>query len=357
MDKYLLDGHKLYWHLDRVYQWQQGELVAPIYLELSPVSYCDHNCIFCGKDFVQVEHHKLETELANQRLRELGRLGLRSLMFAGEGEPLLHSGLEEMVATAKKSGIDVSITTNGSRGNTERWRRILPHLTWLRFSVDAATPETYARVHGVSLRTFSKTLHSIQEALEVRRELDLPVTIGTQFLALEENLGDLEEAMHLFSDVGVDYLAIKAFSQNPHMLKRKDVHYQQQMLDHIGELVERHQDHLATKVIFRKRSMTNYMHRGFKFRHCHALPFWGYISASGDVFTCAEFVGDPRFRVGNVNRQSMEEILFGPDRRHSVEFASAQLEVQRECRVNCRMARVNEFMDILAHKPEHANFI
>ena len=61
MDKYLLDGHKLYWHLDRVEEWQAKKVVAPIYVEISPLSVCNHKCIFCGIDSESQYHDVTST--------------------------------------------------------------------------------------------------------------------------------------------------------------------------------------------------------------------------------------------------------------------------------------------------------
>jgi hypothetical protein len=58
-----------------------------------------------------------------------------------------------------------------------------------------------------------------------------------------------------------------------------------------------------------------------------------------------------------MNQQDMEEILFGPSRRATVELGLNGLHISKECRVNCRMARVNEFLQMLADEPEHVNFI
>ena len=357
MDKYRLDGHKLYWHLDRVLAWQNQETIPPIYLEMSPVSYCNHQCIFCGKDFVRVERHSLDLDLTCRRLREMGELGVRSIMWAGEGEPLLHPGLEQMVATAKGAGIDVSITTNGALGNRERWAAMLPHLTWLRFSMDAARDATYSRVHGVKSGSLERTLASLQAALDLRRQRELGVTIGVQFLVLEENLEDIAPALELYSRMGVDYLALKPFSRNPRMLGDKDQDYQDQTIEKVAALVKAHGQEGPTKVVFRAESMRKYKDKERPFQHCHALPFWGYICASGDFYTCAIFIGDQRFRVGNINQEDMAHILHGPARQASVRLGASELAVEGECRFNCRMARVNEFLDTLVQTPAHVNFI
>lgn len=155
-DNYCIDGHKLLWHLDRVLEWQENRVIAPIYVEISPISSCNHNCIFCGIDFAMNPGFKLNTGILCKRLEEMGVLGVRSIMFAGEGEPLLHKDLPLFVKTAKEAGIDVSITTNGSLGNYALWKELLPYLTWIRFSVDAGTADVYANVHRVQQDAFHK---------------------------------------------------------------------------------------------------------------------------------------------------------------------------------------------------------
>ncbi len=357
MDSYLIDGHKLLWHLDRVAAWQAGQLVAPIYMEVSPVSYCNHRCIFCGVDFAMTARHKLETETTCARLAEMAGLGVRSLMFAGEGEPLLHEELPRLVGTAKRAGIDVSITSNGSLGTPDLWAELLPSLTWLRFSLDAGSAPVHAQVHGVAPKVFERTVASIAQALEQRAAAQLPVTIGAQFLVLPENIDDLENAMDLAGRLGLDYLALKSYSLHPQMVKKKDVLYQAEMVARIGELVRRKQPGLATNLIFRQDSMASYQEQAPRFGHCHALPFWAYLASDGNVYTCSVFLGQEEFKAGNIYEQDMEGVFFGEARRRSVEYGSQGLDVCAQCRVNCRMARINEFLDVLSIRPPHVNFI
>ena len=355
-DRFRLDGHKLLWHLDRVHAWQQGELVAPLYLEISPTSRCNHRCIFCGKDFARNQTSQLDTSIICQRLSEMGKLGVRSIMFAGEGEPLLHPDLARIVETTKQSGIDVAITTNGSLGNADLWRTILPNLSWIRFSVDAGTAQSYAAVHGVSPTVFDQTIASITAALAVKQELKLPVTIGVQFLILEQNIDEIPQAIQLFAAVGVDYLSLKPYSLHPQMRAKMDVNYALDSADRIQTLVEA-QEAGKMQVIFRKASLTKYAKKERRYSHCRALQFWGYISGDGSFHTCSMFIGDPRFRVGNIYTQNMKEIFFGIERARCIAFAQSELSMEGECRVNCRMARINEFLEFAADKPEHINFI
>ncbi|MDD5436992.1 MAG: radical SAM protein [Candidatus Omnitrophica bacterium] len=357
MDKYLIDGHKLFWHLDRVTEWQRGNAVSPIYVEISPVSLCNHKCIFCAIDFVRDKDFKLDTDIFCDRLKEMGSLGVRSVMFAGEGEPLLHGGLSRFIRTAKSSGMDVSLTTNGSLGNYKIWKELLPSLTWIRFSVDAGNAESYSRVHKVGAGVFDKVVASIKDAVKVKRDLGLGVTIGVQFLMIEENLKSLEEALKLFSGIGVDYFSLKPYSLHPQMVNKRDTFYTGRIAGRIGRAVEKFRKSSKMNIVFRDTAMEKYARKEKQFKHCRALPFWGYVSSKGDFYTCSVFIGDKRFKAGNVHKEGMRKIFFGKPRADSIAYAVKRLPVNKECRVNCRMARVNEFLEFLENRPEHINFV
>lgn len=357
MDKYSIDGHKLYWHLARVKEWQEERIIPPIYVEVSPVSFCNHKCIFCGIDFAMEEKYSLETQVFCKRLKELGDLGTKSIMFAGEGEPLLHKDLPKFVRAAKNAGMDVSITTNGSLDNYSLWRDILSQLTWIRFSVDAGTSKTHALVHKVPEICFDKTINSIESAVKIKNDYNLGVTIGIQFLIIEENLSDLENALNLFTEIKVDYISLKPYSLHPKMLKKKSIIYTRGTINYIENVLNKYKKKPGTDIIFRKDAMEKYMLRGKKFNHCRALPFWGYISSGGDFYTCSVFLGDERFKVGNIYREDMQSILFGNRRRNSIYLGEKGLDIGSECRLNCRMARINEFLEFLEDKPKHINFV
>ncbi len=357
MGNYMIDGHKLLWHLDKVTQWQEKKLIAPIYMEISPVSFCNHRCIFCGIDFARDNGDKLDREILCKRLEEMGQAGVKSVMFAGEGEPLMHKDLPEFIRVSKNSGIDVSVATNGTLGHYDLWKDMLPNLTWLRFSADAGTAAVHSKVHGVSDKLFNKTIKSIEDAVKVKKDNNLDVTVGVQFLIIEENMNDIEQAMRLFSEIGVDYLSLKPYSLHPKMINKRDTVYSDEIINDIEGIVDRHSKNSGMNIIFRKEALTKYMKKKSNFKHCCALSFWGYISSKGDFYTCSVFEGDDRFRIGNINENDMKEILFGEKRHQSIRYGQEGLVIENECRLNCRMARINEFLETVENKPEHVNFI
>ena len=101
MDKYRIDSHKLVYHIPRIQDWLEGKNIYPIYMEMSPAGACNHRCTYCGLDFMKYQPRFLDTAMLKERLPELGRLGLKSIMYAGEGEPFLHRDMAEIINHTK----------------------------------------------------------------------------------------------------------------------------------------------------------------------------------------------------------------------------------------------------------------
>jgi radical SAM protein with 4Fe4S-binding SPASM domain len=233
---------------------------------------------------------------------------------------------------------------------------VLPHLSWVKFSVDAGSAETYARTHAVEPRVFERTLDSIAVAVETRHRRALPVKLGVQYLVLGEDYADLRAAIDVAERLRVDYFVIKPHSVHPQSLAPLDVGYSERMLREIEAIVAESADR-DVPVIFRKAAMEQALRPRALYGHCYALPFAGYVSSAGDFYTCSVFLGDERFRAGNLYTDSFRDIIEGERRRQVVRFGRHELQLTAECRVNCRMARVNEYLEPLSRDPEHVNFI
>lgn len=350
-----IDKHKMFWHLNELQAVLKNELIAPVYLEVSPVSHCNHDCIFCATDYARIGHITLDPEKLSLFLKDGYKAGIKSVMFAGEGEPLLHPKIETLVTSAKEACLDVSITTNGSILLLKRWETILPQLSWLRFSVNGTTPDSHRSIHKSGKNDFNNVMSNIREVVSLKRLRSLKTTIGIQVVVLKENIVELESAAEKFSQLGVDYVSFKPFSANPKMLHKLDCNYSNAELE-IIERLDKIKSIGGTEIACRKSAFMA-QDKELSFDHCHAISLWGYIHSNGDFYTCSNHIGDKRFIVGNINHQNVNDILFGTSRKTSVSFAKHTLDTKLSCRVNCRMARINEFIKNLQETPPHVNFI
>ena len=143
MDKNRIDSHKLIFHPREVVKWLDGETVYPINLEIGLAGGCNHRCIFCSVDYMQYKAAFLNKDILLRNLRELSTRGLKSVLFAGSGEPLLHPDFVEIVNETKALGIDVALSTNGVLFTPSIAEQCLRDFSWIRFSVSAGTEATY----------------------------------------------------------------------------------------------------------------------------------------------------------------------------------------------------------------------
>lgn len=339
-----VDSHKLQFHPARVAQWQAADTwekakeVYPIYVEVSPVGACNHRCTFCAVDYIGYKSIMLDSALLAERLAEMGKLGIKGIMYAGEGEPLLHKNIDHIVLNTVESGIDVSFTTNGVLLNK---LSLVNQCDWIKVSVNGGTSKSYATVHRTKEKDWDTVWENINDA--VKRKGDC--MIGVQTLLLPELQHEIQRLYDLCDYNGVDYLVVKPYSQHKFSL----THAYENVVTRPPNIRTNH-----TQFIFREAA---YETKEIAYEKCQATPnFWAYIMADGSVYSCSAYLLDERFRLGNINEQSFKEIWQGTLREQNWHYVREKLDIH-ECRVNCRMDKVNRYLTELVQGVPGQNFI
>jgi len=357
MDKLNIDGHKMHYHIDRLNAWLNGETVFPIYMEISPVGHCNHRCTFCALDFVGYQTRALDTEKLKDCITAMAAGGVRSVMYAGEGEPLLHPDMALLTEHAKKNGIDVAFTTNGTAMTQKFCDQALAHISWIKVSLNAGDKETYAKIHRhTSKDDWRRVWDNIAYAVAARNSKKLAAKIGVQMVLLPENAPTATALAEQCKKIGVDYLVIKPYSHNLNSLTHeyKDLKYGQTFNDCLKDLPK-----LATadfEILIREKTMESWDAQGRAYSVCYSTPFfWAYIMATGDVYACSAHIGKPAFNLGNINDQVFGDIWAGEKRKKLIEQMKT-FDIG-SCRKNCRMEMVNRFLYTIKHPGDHKNFI
>lgn len=354
-DRYRIDAHKLHLHPQRVAEWQQSGDAAPIYMEASPVGACNHRCTFCGVDFMGYQNRRLDLALFERLLPELGAIGLKSIMYAGEGEPLLHPDIAAIAEATRAAGIDVAFTTNATLLKPALAERLLPVTSWIKTSINAGTADTYARIHRTKAADFDRVIEHMAAAAALKRRHGWRCALGMQAVLLPDNWDEMELLAGIARDAGMDYLVVKPYSQHTQGVQDAYAGVRYQAAEGLAQRLAAYATPTFAPLV-RLNTMRKWDEGARPYERCQALPFWSYIDAGGDVWGCSIYMKDERFLYGNVKEASFAAIWSGERRRASLDFVHHRLDIGG-CRVNCRMDEINRYLWELRHPQEHANFI
>ncbi|WP_127718475.1 radical SAM/SPASM domain-containing protein [Halobacteriovorax sp. HLS] len=347
-----LDGNKMLHHLDRVQEWQLGEDIFPIYIAFSPSSLCNHKCNFCVyhyKEFEPIYFPKLQYLSLVDEWKEHR---VKSIFFAGDGEPLLNKDSVEMIEYTRASGIDIAMNTNGRLISKSNVKSLVTNLSWIRISLNAGSEDSYGDIHGTSKKDFEVVMNNLQLLVDTKEELKSSITIGVQCVLLDQNKNEIELLAKRLKEIGVSYLSIKPFLKHPGTKFNDVIQDRDKVLARLQKLESLNDDDFM--FILRMTNFSNTFKRDYK--QCLSGEFMLEIDARGDVYSCGPFIGDKRHCYGNVLADSFETMWNSERKKKVLSYIQNELNVCK-CMPFCRPDSVNKFLWELKKPPEHVNFI
>jgi radical SAM protein with 4Fe4S-binding SPASM domain len=362
-DKFKIDSHKLTEHPARVAAWlgalnnvKKQKNIYPIYVEISPSGLCNHRCIFCALDFTKYNTPPLKYAVLKKTLGQMAKLGIKSVMFAGEGEPLLHKDLPKLIKYCAKIKIDTAITTNFTCANPKTIETLLKYCKWIKVSLNAASENSYAKIHRAPKGDFDKVINNMKLAAKIKKQKNYKCTLGTQALLIADNAKSMPALAQIVKKAGFDYFVVKPYSQHPKSITAKYAGTNYKKYMPLEKMLSRYNSK-TFQVIFRSGTINNLFKENYYQKVCHAVPFfWAYISSDGSVYGCSAFLGDKKFNYGNINKQTFKEIWQSSKRAASIKHLKNK-KVLSGCRLNCRMEAANKYLNGLVTPQEHVNFI
>jgi len=304
------NGLKCLAQADKINKILDGSMPYPTCAQVDVTNICNHHCVWCFyQSFKDRETVQMPTKKVLSLIDELHSLGVKSILFTGGGEPLMHPDICKILRYAKKLDFKIGMSTNGGMlGDVEIQNTILECNTYLRVSLDAGTDKVHSKLHGVPLGSYSKILSNIKSMNE-RRTTD--ITIGYAFLIGNENYFDIDSAVWNAVSNGFDYIQFRpiigseisneARAVADYKIKEmKGLYFDFNILGTVDRFVEtKTNDKCFTK--------------------CRATPLITIIGADQKVYLCCQWRGNLKYVVGDISNKSFKEVWDSEHHRKLVE--------------------------------------
>lgn len=337
-------------HMDRIQGVLDGELPPPVTLEIDPTNACNHNCRWC----IDARHRKsnpemLKLEAALSIIDQARKMGVRSLVVKGGGEPLIYRHIEKLLLHAHEVGFETGIITNGEK-ILEHRDVIEKTCTWLRISLDAGSSDVHEKVHRPkNPGAFEKICQGIKAVSE-------KVFCGVIYIIHPMTFHEMGIAARRVKALGSRYIGFKRVIADSELFDAETL-----LSIEANYLFARRQNECAD---FKVMGFHIYNFRDGKnrlpYEVCLGHHLIGILCANGEIYACCSTRGNPDYSFGNIYENSFEDIWNGKRRKAVLEKIS-----KGACKNLCvghtsymRYDHYNElFKYLLSGEKPHRNFL
>ncbi|MDC3379282.1 radical SAM protein, partial [Planctomycetota bacterium] len=186
----------------------------PSQLIIDTTELCNLACIHCPHPvFKKSEHYSARSQDAElsakavDEVRDHGQGICKYIRFTGEGEPLIHPHVFEILTYAvKNSGTMVTLTTNGTLLTNKKIDQTLATgVGLIDISIDAHSPETYAavRVKG----KLDVTRQNVLNLLAAAKGSDVIVVVS--YVEQPLNKHETDDFERFWRDNGAEHVVVR----------------------------------------------------------------------------------------------------------------------------------------------------
>lgn len=354
---------KAAWHIDRVKGLREGRPVIPVGLQLILSDLCNHDCHFCAyrasdglssegfgvlKADGTINHNPsrmIPTEKAREIIRDAALLGIKSITFTGGGEPTVHPDHLDLIDYAMSFPLDCSLNTNGDALKAG-WQEVLPRMKYVRFSVDAGTPDEYAAIRKVPPHRYWRVLKNLEELAELVKGAKLECVVGAGYVVTPENWVNLYQGVENLRATGAAYVRIASMQSTQGVaVYPGDSFYRAKQA--IEECAELETDTFKVVNLFDQA-----LGRVMKDPFCGFQHFVTYLGADLKLYRCCYTAYTKLGEIGDLKERTLFDWYTSGDADNRLRSFDA-----RSC-VTCPLADKNATIAAMVDpQPIHVNFV
>ena len=345
----------------KLHDLKTGRISAPLHVRLKPTNRCNHRCAYCcyrNPALPLSEEMHERDEIPREKMRELAgdlvAMGVRAVTFSGGGEPLCYPHIREAIEMLVDGGVKVAVLTNGALLRGELARLLALRGTWVRISMDAASPELYARTRSCAPAEFELVCKNIRDFATVEGRT---CTLGVNLVVTRENSSEVLYFLRLAQSLGADHAKISPAvvsteaEANAEYLAPIFYDVKAQIAVATRELAGTGMT-IVDKFHWPTESGDETYRRSYTW--CPFAQCLTVIAADQNVYTCQDKAYSRAGCLGSIRNQSLRTLWFSDATRRRLR----ELNPAVECRHHC-VAHAKNLMllDFLGTPAEHLEFV
>ena len=366
---------KWIYHPQQVTATLEGRLqdVVPVTVDVVPTLECPQDCCGCsnadwrknraGPGWLNNtrEERMMSEPVMRAMLDRIAAAGTKAVVFTGGGEPMMNRNTVIGAQHARKLGLEVGLYTDGIVMSNEAIDALIDcRVTFIRYSVNAASPAAHALVGGYRPNEikFRRVTEGLRHLAARNREAGKHTTVGVSFIASDlnvEELGKLARWLRELEDNpatrgGIDYLTIR-----PILMHRSYRNGEQLKSEVFEEAHRRIEEEVkpalrgtGIKVIEIVSRFASAQDKERPYKKCTSTPWFGASGPDGSLYLCAEsYYGNKLIQLGNLAEKSVSEIFHGEQARGVIEGINF-----KNCPPVCKMHELNKYFELLLRMSE-----
>lgn len=345
---------KIIHHRGRVDALRVGKHLAPIHVQIVPTNRCNQSCAGCAyrlEGYTSNKTFKVRDEIPWPRLETLIQdcesMGVKAIEITGGGEPTVYPQFLEMCRTILDADISLGLVTNGTQwsdGHTD----LLLRAHWVRFSIDAAEPQTYASYRKSTPETYKRVRGCIRSMTGSKWNGRNPL-IGVSFVINQDNWKEVLKAAEFAREDGADNFRISAlFQSDGECYFRGFFEKARQLCQKAEQLTTgtfRVFNLFTDRVQDLQDEAPNYVYCGYS-------KLTTYLGADCSIYTCCNNAYNPRGYLGSFASRSFRRAWFSEELQRRLWGLDAT--GCERCMYNNRNRTINYLMN---SNPDHVDFI
>lgn len=355
---------KVFHHQDKLQQLKEGKQIVPLHVQIFPSDLCNQACLGCSyrtpgyfaSKLFSVRENEHENFNPNRMipyeklieiLDDCKEMGIKAIETSGGGESTIHPKAKDFFRYGLDLGLDMALVTNGML--LYKFFEELLRFKWVRVSIDAGTPTTYANYRGVSPEVYYRVWDQVEEFVRLKKDIKSDVVIGIGFVLNKDNWPEVISCTERARIAGVDNVRISGLFQS------ENEKYFEEFYDGAASLCRRAKD-LETKK-FRVFNMFGERVEDLKqhapdYRFCGKQQFNTLIGGDQNVYRCCVVAYNEMGLIGSVKNRRFKDLWFSQEKQ--ADFDKFDARGCPRCMFNFTNRTINYALD---EKPVHVNYI